>query len=494
MEITYEANPTFSRLHQDSNRYIFVRGPVGSGKSSGCIMHLFLNAMMQKPGPDGIRRSRYAVIRATYPMLKATVIKSWINWFKDKIKIAYDTPIRGMIKFDLPDDTKLEMELFFIAVGDDQSIEKLRSLELTGAHCNEASELQPELFEMLKTRIDRYPSAQDGGGVNPFILFDYNSVSTDHWLYELAEQPNRPAQHSFYAQPPAVIKLDVRFNRNDPSIAVDAAGNGYVVNMEADNVYPIEEHKGVTPGYYLQQIHGADPDFINVNLMNNYGEVRSGRPVYKEYDDTMHFAGEEIKPLKGVPIIVGIDQGLTPAAIFVQQAPDGALLVLDEITTEDCSLHEFCHDLLWPLIRRKYKKWEDQIILIVDPATVQRSMNDAKAGTDIIREAGFRYRTARTNVFTERKEAVVSFLRGNKKVLVSSSCPMLRKGFLSGYKYSEIRSSQSTMFKDSPAKNEYSHIHDAFQYAAMEFYRKPTRRTLGATRTTYRAASSIGGY
>lgn len=492
LQINYKVVPTFARVHRDDNLYLFIRGPVGSGKSSGCIMHLFLNALMQHPDHNRVRNSRYAVIRSTYPALKSTVIKSWISWFKDRIKVTYDTPIRGVIRFgDLGDGTSLNMELLFIAVNDEQSVEKLRSLELTGAHCNEAAELTPELFEMLKTRVNRFPARKDGGAVNPQIVFDYNSVSTNHWLYELAEV-ERPEKHSFYSQPPAVKILDPKEDAGGREVATDSIGNRYVVNYDADNIDMTGE-TGVAPSYYLNQVFGGDPDFISVNLMNNYGEVRSGRPVYKDYEDREHLAEEEIKPLNGAPIIVGVDQGLTPAAVFVQQAPDGSLLVLDEITTEDCSLQEFCEEHLWPLIHRKYKKWKNEIVLVVDPATVQRSMNDAKAGTEIIKEAGFNYRTAKTNVATERREAVIYFLRRKGKFKLSPTCKVLRSGFISGYHYEEMRSAQSTMFKDKPAKNEYSHPHDALQYAVLEFYSKPRKR-LANFKKTYRAASSVGGY
>lgn len=47
--LNYHASDTFSRVHLDSNPYMFIRGPVGSGKSSGCIWHCVLNALKQQP-------------------------------------------------------------------------------------------------------------------------------------------------------------------------------------------------------------------------------------------------------------------------------------------------------------------------------------------------------------------------------------------------------------------------------------------------------------
>ena len=481
MNIQYHVTPTFARIHQDKNPFIFVMGPVRSGKSSGCVWHCFLNACKQIPDKDGVRRSIYLIVRATYPSLTSTTLRTWISWFKDKIKITYTTPIKAEIKYDLGDGTSLHMEIWFLAVANAQDIEKLRSLEVTGCHINEAKEIDKEIFQMIKTRVGHYPAPKDGGAVDPFIICDYNAVSTDHWLYKIAEE-DRPDGHSFYRQPPAVLYV----------------GDKYYINPEAENITRImpdgTEIKGVNPDLYLMMCMGNDPDFVYVNIMNNYGEVRSGKPVYKDYNDADHCSKLDLFPSSGGQLVIGMDQGLTPAAAICQQQPDGKILVLDEITTTDCSLQEFCNDMLWPLIKTKYPQFEKNFYIVCDPATMQRSMNDSKAGTDIIKESGLPYRTAKTNAFTARREAVVHFLRLKDKFLLSPNCKSLRKGFLSEYKFEEIRSSQTDLFKEKPAKNEFSHVHDALQYAMLEFYHLKDRKRPKIFRSRYKSGSDIGGY
>ncbi len=103
MELNYTVIPTFAQIHADPRKYLFCRGPVGSGKSSGCIWHIVLNAMKQKVWYNETRFSRYAILRSSYPALKSTVIKSWKNWFKDMVNIYFDFPIRGELKFMHPD-------------------------------------------------------------------------------------------------------------------------------------------------------------------------------------------------------------------------------------------------------------------------------------------------------------------------------------------------------------------------------------------------------
>lgn len=500
MSFEYFANRTFAQVHQDSNRFLFIRGPVGSGKSIGCIMHLFLNAMNQEPSPDGVRRTKFGVIRATYPALKTTVVASWRDWFGPLLKIVYDIPIRGHLKMPHPDGkTTVEMNVVFIALDREEEVAKLQSLELTGAHINEAAEIAKPIFNMLKSRINRYPKPQDGGATQPFILLDYNSPDNEHWLYKLAEEERPEEKHSFYTQPPAMTW----------------DGDKYRVNPKADNLGHYQDGKPTAPptpksrwikgrnqwwvphlpsGYYEDIVSGNDWDYINVFVLNNYGMLRTGKPVYTEYQDTIHCADKDFEPMSGVPIIIGMDLGLTPAAAFMQLTPKGQLQIFDELVTEDCSIRKFCEDYLRPKLLNDYPGM--QYHLIIDPAATTRSQNDAKSAADIIRQAGFPYRTARTQNEMARREAVNYFLLKQGGLVISPRCRVLRKGFISEYKYEEIRSAQSKRFKEKPEKNIYSHVHDGLQYGALELSegRVSKRKPKRPPRNAVRPADMVAGY
>ena len=801
MEIDYKVSPTFMKIHQDTSRVKFVMGPVGSGKSSGCVFDLFFNAMQQRPDENGVRHSRYAVIRATYPQLRSSTIKTWIEWFKDKIKIVYTTPITGRIQYDLDDGTSIDMEIMFIAIEDEQAAERLRSWEFTGAWVNEAHEVPEYIMTILMQRTNRYPSMRSGGAVHPCILLDYNAVSTDHWLYRWAEE-TKPEGCSFYRQPPAMIEYEP---------------GKYRINPEAENI----EH--LDASYYPNIVAVSSRESILTDILNQYGERKSGKPVYKDFDDLEHTMKEDMRPPLGSHVIVGIDQGLcytdrvscltnkgwklfkdiditkdkvlskdpatgiahwvkplrkieedhdglmyrfksnnayfevtpehripystaakpelrfahvkdiigkkvfvdvtskfvgakpkklfgvdafeylkllgwylsegstdkntnrisisnrnpdnlkeiarvveavrctprvttqyvrfsnarlakalsykqglfdtkhipswlykldkdyiltfidaftkgdgyirthkngsvehvcytsskalrdglqtlaqlvgwyaswqetkprhswykaeqrfieskvsnytvrfkkrtqkvqllndkweafhykgkryclttpygtlyvridgipswngnSPAAAFTFVDYDGALCVFDEITTQDCSLKEFAEELLWPLIHSKYPYIKDNFSCYVDPAAAQRSMNDAKAGYEILKEAGLPVKLARTNNPTDRRESVIHFLRLKNRFKLSPKCTVLRKGFISGYKYEEKRSVDGKTYKDKPMKNEFSHVHDALQYACLEYVHRKVRKNTYASRKSYSVASTIGGY
>ena len=61
-----------------------ICGPVGSGKSKTCGLKLWAIANAQQPGPDGIRRTRFAVCRSTYPQLRTTTVERGSTLFPNK--------------------------------------------------------------------------------------------------------------------------------------------------------------------------------------------------------------------------------------------------------------------------------------------------------------------------------------------------------------------------------------------------------------------------
>jgi hypothetical protein len=473
-QLDYTANDTFAQVHQDLNKYLFIRGSVGSGKSSGCILHCFLSAMKQAPYPDGVRRSRYGILRATYPNLKSTTVESWKEWFGPLIKIVYDVPIRGHVRMNHPDGkTTVEMDLVFLALDREEDVIKLQSLQLVGAHLNETAEIPRGVFQMLKSRIDRYPKRffvhpdydkeyepyknklGKIGSIEPFIISDYNSVPTEHWLYEIAEE-EKPKKHHFWTQPSALLMCS-----KNQGFVEDAEGNWYKINPLADNLEHLSED------YYVDQVQGADPEWVSVFVLNNYGNLRAGKPVYKMYDDKVHFTDKPFEVSKGIPIIVGMDTGLTPAAAFMQFTSSGQLVVFDEIVTEDCSIHEFAYDHLWPHIRNNYKGFKFEIV--VDPEN-KRAQTDKKTARDILIKAGLPVSLGKSQNPAQRFESVVFFLRKKDGFLLTDKCPILRKGFLSEFKYDKVSTTvQGTKWKDKPEKNIYSHVHEGLQYGAMEF-------------------------
>ncbi len=112
----YIAEATAQTFHANSDSKVrCVRGPIGSGKSVMCIMELFIRSLEQAPGSDGIRRTRWAIVRNSFPQLKSTTIKTAIDFLTEEVlQITYGSPITGLIKLNLPDGTRVESEWYFL--------------------------------------------------------------------------------------------------------------------------------------------------------------------------------------------------------------------------------------------------------------------------------------------------------------------------------------------------------------------------------------------
>ena len=167
LDLNFENSPTVWKfLHDDS----FVRGlmgPVGSGKSYGCAAEIMLRAVRQQPSPrDGIRYTRFVIVRNTYPELRTTTIKTWQELFPEDTwgSMRWQPPISHHIKIPTRGDIPgIDCEVIFMALSSPQDVRKLLSLELTGAWVNEARELPKAVIDGLTHRVGRYPVKSDGG-------------------------------------------------------------------------------------------------------------------------------------------------------------------------------------------------------------------------------------------------------------------------------------------------------------------------------------------
>ena len=165
----------------DDSFFRGIMGPFGSGKSTVCIMEILRRAALQQPGKDGIRRSRWAVIRNTYPELRTTTIKSWHQWVSPELGRWVDEgpPVSPHQMGDM------DIKVLFVALDGPQDISKLLSMELklTGAWVNEAREVPKPVIDGLTGRRGRYPSMAMGGTGWSGIIADTNPPDSDHWWY-----------------------------------------------------------------------------------------------------------------------------------------------------------------------------------------------------------------------------------------------------------------------------------------------------------------------
>ncbi|RMF40016.1 MAG: hypothetical protein D6754_04165 [Alphaproteobacteria bacterium] len=447
------AGPTCKAFHESDAFVRAIRGPIGSAKSTTCAVELLRRSMMQTPGPDGVRRTRWAIIRNTFPELRSTTIKTWSEWCPTHYgKFTLDSPIVHHLK-----EPGYDAEFLFLALDKAEDVSKLLSLELTGAWVNEAREIPKQIIDALTGRVGRYPNARQGGCTWSGILMDTNPPDNEHWWYRLSEIET-PKGWQFFRQP--------------SGMSDEAENLNYLNQTTATLKLPLGDPKRLAQGrgYYQRIMGGKDPDWVKVYVHGEYGFVTEGAAVYANYRDQVHCASEPLKPVEDLPIMIGVDFGLTPAAIIGQRLTDGRWIILDELVANDVGVVRLA-ELLVPYLAQKFPAnrvdgaWGD-------PAGSARSQTDERTALEIMTTyTGFRWRPAPSNDLTMRLEVVKNALNrmidGRPGLLVSPRCRVLRKGFAGGYCRKFVKASGGTQVHEQPAKNAYSHPHDALQYLLL---------------------------
>jgi hypothetical protein len=405
-------------------------------------------------------------------------MKTFEEWCPPAISSwKLDSPIMCIIDFEMEDGTRVYSEVYFVALDRPGDVKKLKSLELSGGWMNEAVEMGKPVLDMLTGRVGRFPPKRWGGPSWSGIILDTNPPDDDHWWYVLAEK-EKPKGYQFFQQPPAIIKR----------------GDEYYPNPGAENI----RNHATGYDYYLRQIPGKDPEWISVYLMGQYGSVEDGKPVFPEFNDVIHVASEPLKPISGIPLILGMDFGLDPCCVFLQVTPRGQLLILDELVTKGMGVRQFIRDVLKPHIANEYPN--NSLRIFGDPAGSQRAQSDERTCFDELASAGLPAEpAAETNAFKARREAVASFL--NKMVdglpgfVMSPKCDYLRKALRGRYKYERLQVPGEARYKQTPCKNHYSHISDALQYGCLAVDSGRTSKKKPRVKRRYtKPADSVAGY
>jgi hypothetical protein len=239
VSIDYDAPPTVRRFMDSSAFVRAVVGPVGSGKSSGCIMEILARACEQRKGPDGKRRTRFAIIRNTYPELRDTTRKTFEAWIPAELGKWHEQSFTFHLCFG-----DVDCEVLFRALDRPEDVKKLLSLELTGAYINEAREIPKSVLDVLQSRVGRYPSKKDGGPTWFGVWMDTNPWPTTSELYKLFSE-QRPEGFELFEQPSGL----------------------------ADNAENVEN---LPPGYYARLCHGKDQAWVDEYVKAKYPNADRG--------------------------------------------------------------------------------------------------------------------------------------------------------------------------------------------------------------------------
>jgi hypothetical protein len=461
MDINFEPARTSAQFMQSDAKMRVLMGPVGSGKSVTCCFEIIRRASQQEPDANGIRRSRCAVVRETVRQLSDTTIKTFLDWFPP----GQCGTFRKTTKTYFLSIGDVECEIMFRALDDADDVANLNSLELTFAWFNECRDIAPEIVDAMSKRVGRFPSNKDGGPTWHGMWCDTNPPTMDTWWYYQMEHI-------------------------DPEDGVSYNDNGWDVYKQPSGRSPDAENIANLPeGYYDTQ--GRSEEYIRVFIDGEYGLSSAGMPVYKYFRTDYHMAKGHLDYFTNRPVLVGMDLGLTPAAVIGQKDPRGRVLILAEAVSFDMGIQRFVRSMLKPLLYEYFP--ECSVHVITDPAGVQRAQTDERSAIDIIKQEGLSVIPASTNKVTARINAVDEYLMrhvdGDSAFLVDPSCTALKSAMMGGYRYKMMK---GDMGGDTIEKNKHSHIAEALQYLMLHIEGGVQGRMVRTHRAVVK--SSSGGW
>ncbi|MFZ6731974.1 hypothetical protein ACO0LG_08655 [Undibacterium sp. Ji42W] len=443
-----------------------IVGPVGSTKTTAGIMKVAYHAKKMAACSDGVRRSRAIWIRNTREQLRDTSIPDFLKWFPDgQAGVYMKSEAKFLLKFD-----DVECEVLFRGLDDANDVRRLLSLQASFAILDEFREINKDIFEAVQGRLGRYPDGMmvphreewgcdDKGNPIQGCVTDEGKSNKHIW-----GMTNPPDMDTFWetllSAPPGTAEVHFQPSGLSP---------------DADWV------KYLPPNYYEDLADGKSQDYIDVYINAKFGKSLSGQPVFRAFDRDLHIAKSTLRPINMStnPILVGFDFGLTPACTIGQIDPAGRLLVFDDLVSDGMGVLRFCREKLKPLLARKFPGMP--VLVIGDPAGVQRAQTDERSVFDVLKSEGFRAIPARSNSIVARINAVDAWLTrmadGKPAIVIDPEARNLITAMAGGYRY-KIKTNGELM--DTPDKNKHSHIADSMQYLALHANGNATGQSLQA--------------
>jgi hypothetical protein len=447
--INYTAPPTCARFMQSASFGRLLAGPVGSGKTTACLFELFRRACEQHPASDGIRYTRFAIVRQTLKQLKDTVLKDIVSW------------LEGIAAYKVSDNTvyisigDVRSEWILIPLDSPEDQRRLLSMQLTGAWMSEAIEMDVSLIDSLAGRLGRYPGAQMGGATWFGMIADTNMPSEGSEWHKFMND-SVPIDWQIFIQPGGLTE--------------QAENLSWLTQTSETMLLALDHPARIAQGktYYERLARGKGVDWVRRYVHAQYGNDPSGSAVFRESFNRGFHVRDDVLPVSAQPFIVGQDFGRDPCSVICQMDHKGRMLILEEVTAEDIGLELHIERALRPaLLQERYLG--RAIAMVGDPSGNSKSSIYEETTFDVLKRMGMHAFPAPTNDIDPRLRAVEALLLGQRDggpafIIDGGRCPMLVRALGGGYRYAKTKHG---LRKPLPDKNEYSHIMDALQYACL---------------------------
>lgn len=452
--VDYEAPPTCAAFMKSEAFGRLIAGPVGSGKTTACVIEALRRSIEQEPGKDGYRYTRFAIVRQTLKQLKDTVLKDCQSW------------LGGLGNWKVSDNTyyidfqDVKSEWIFIPLENAEDQARLLSMQLTGAWLSECIEMNLDVVAPISGRLGRYPSGARGVPTWHGMIADTNMPTEMTPWHRFME--NLPMDWQKFVQP--------------SGLSPDAENLNYLLQTAETMKLPVNHPARLAQGrkYYERfvSMYGEDSDWVKRYVKAQYGDDPSGSAVFRQsFRSDFHLTQKEYNLIPGYPILVGQDFGRNPWSLICQADHMGRLIVHEEVPGINCGLEKHIVTSLRPrLLQDKYVGYK--IAVIGDPAGANKDSIGEESCFDVLKRNGLPAIPAPTNALETRLRAVEALLiqqsnGGPALVINSERCPMLARAMAGGYRFMKTKQGGNKAIPDKNDPEGFSHVVDALQYVCL---------------------------
>ena len=419
-------------------------------------MELFRRAIEQAPADDGIRYSRFAVVRQTLKQLKDTVLKECENWLSSDGGPGLWKVSEGTFHVKFND---VVSEWIFIPLEDAADQARLLSMQLTAAWLSECIEMNLDVVGPISGRLGRYPAGRRGAPTWHGMIADTNMpTELTPWNKFMEDLP--PNWQKFI-QP--------------SGLSPNAENLNWLLQTKETLRLPIDHPVRLAQGrtYYDNFVHmyGEDHPWVNRYVKAQYGDDPSGMAVFKaSFRPNFHIV-QDTQLIPGYPLIIGQDFGRNPWSLICQPDHMGRLLVHEEVAATNIGLEKHVLQNLKPrLLSNRYIQFK--VAVVGDPAGVAKDSHSEETSFELIKRLGLPAFPAPTNEIDARLRSVEALLgrqtNGGPTLLINGPrCPMLCRAMSGGYRFAKAKQGGLKPKPEKLDEEGYSHVADALQYVAL---------------------------
>jgi phage terminase large subunit len=229
--VIFEKN--YEALNDQGIRFVINEGGSRSSKTYSLCQLVIIYCLQNN-------NKVVSVIRKTFPALRATVLRDFIEILKELNIYSVEDHNKSEHIYTFPNGSIVE----FFSVDDEQ---KIRGRKRDIAWCNEANELYFDDFTQLNMRTESK------------LIFDYNPSESTSWLYELPQEESIMIKSTYKDNP--FLPQSIRAKIEDLKRTDEALYQIYALGEKAiskSNIYSNWSFIPHRPARFVNYVYGLD--------------------------------------------------------------------------------------------------------------------------------------------------------------------------------------------------------------------------------------------